>query len=75
MIIKITLAFLVGAFLSALAGQIGMRIAVLANVRTVEKLKSSIRPGLNVAFDSGTVMSMSVVGLGLLGVTILYIIF
>ena len=72
---KTALAFIAGAFLSALAGQIGMRVAVLANVRTVEKLKNSIRPGLSVAFNSGTVMSMSVVGLGLLGITILYIIF
>jgi len=72
---KTALAFILGAFLSALAGQIGMRVAVLANVRTAEKLKNSIRPGLSVAFNSGTVMSMSVVGLGLLGITILYIIF
>jgi len=72
---KTALAFILGSCLSALAGQIGMRVAVLANVRTVEKLKNSIRPGLLVAFDSGTVMSMSVVGLGLLGVTVLYIIF
>jgi len=72
---KIAFAFILGAILSALAGQIGMRVAVLANVRTAEKLKNSIRPGLSVAFNSGTVMSMSVVGLGLLGITILYIIF
>jgi len=72
---KTALAFVAGAFLSALAGQIGMRVAVLANVRTAEKLKNSIRPGLSVAFNSGSVMSMSVVGLGLLGITILYIIF
>jgi len=72
---KTALAFILGVFLSALAGQIGMRIAVLANVRTAEKLKNSIRPGLSIALNSGTVMSMSVVGLGLLGITILYIIF
>jgi len=72
---KTALAFILGAFLSALAGQIGMRVAVLANVRTAERLKNSIRPGLSVALNSGTVMSMSVVGLGLLGITILYIIF
>lgn len=72
---KTALAFILGALLSALAGQIGMRVAVLANVRTAERLKNSIRPGLSVAFNSGTVMSMSVVGLGLLGITILYIIF
>jgi len=72
---KTALAFISGAFLSALAGQIGMRIATLANVRTVEKLKNSIRPGISVAFNSSTVVSMSIVGLGLLGITILYVIF
>ena len=72
---KTALAFILGAFLSALAGQVGMRVAVLANVRTAEKLKNSIRPGLSVALNSGTVMAMSVVGLGLLGITVLYIIF
>ena len=68
-------AFITGAFLSALAGQIGMRVATLANVRTAEKLNQGLKQGLNVAFDSGSVMALSVVGLGLLGVTVLYLIF
>jgi len=68
-------AFVVGAFLSALAGQIGMRTATLANVRTAEKLNKDLKSGLKVAFNSGSVMSLSVVGLGLLGITLLYILF
>ncbi|OPL11971.1 MAG: potassium transporter [Firmicutes bacterium ML8_F2] len=72
---KTAIAFVAGAFLSALAGQIGMRVAVLANIRTAEKLNQDFKSGLNVAFNSGSVMAMSVVGLGLLGVTALYLIF
>ncbi len=68
-------AFIGGAFLSALAGQIGMRIATMANVRTAESLKKSLGSGLNVAFNSGSVMALSVVGFGLLGVAIFYLIF
>jgi len=65
--------FLIGAFFSAAAGNIGMRIATKANVRTAIASKESLNAGLKVAFSSGTVMGMSVVGLGLLGVTSLYL--
>lgn len=73
--VKMASAFLVGAFLSALAGNIGMRIATLANVRAAESLKKSFYQGLSVAFSSGMVMGLGVVGFGVLGVTVLYIIF
>ncbi|MFH1424854.1 MAG: sodium-translocating pyrophosphatase [archaeon] len=66
------LALLIGAFSSALAGNIGMRIATSANARTANAAKKSIRDGLMVAFSSGAVMGLCVVGLGLLGVTGLY---
>ncbi len=69
------LAFITGAVLSALAGQIGMRVATLANVRTAEKLNRDLKSGLLVAFNSGSVMALSVVGLGLLGIVSLYLIF
>ncbi|MFC1700785.1 sodium-translocating pyrophosphatase [Patescibacteria group bacterium] len=72
---KIAYAFIFGAVLSALSGQIGMRVATIANVRTAENLKKDLKSGLNTAFSSGSVMALSVVGLGLLGITILYIIF
>jgi len=58
-----------------LAGNIGMRIATLANCRTAQGSRKSITEGLKIAFSSGTVMSMSVVGLGLIGVTTFYLIF
>lgn len=73
--IQTAFAFLVGAFLSALAGQIGMRVATTANVRTVVNLKQDFRKGLNTAFNSGSVMALSVVGLGLLGICSLYMLF
>ncbi|MEA2038092.1 MAG: sodium-translocating pyrophosphatase [Nanoarchaeota archaeon] len=72
---NIAMAFVIGAVFSAVAGNIGMRIATKANARTTEGSKKSINEGLNIAFSSGTVMGLCVVGLGLLGVTLLYLIF
>ncbi|MBW2984943.1 sodium-translocating pyrophosphatase [Candidatus Woesearchaeota archaeon] len=71
----ITLAFVIGAVFSALAGNFGMRIATSANSRTANAAKKSIGDGLRAAFSSGVVMGLTVVGLGLLGVTVLYMIF
>jgi len=67
--------FIAGAIFSIATGNIGMRIATLANVRTAEAAKRSIFEGLNVAFNSGSVMGLSVVGLGLLGVSLFYYLF
>lgn len=69
------IAFIMGAIFSALAGNIGMRIATSANARTANATKDDIGAGLSVAFSSGAVMGMVVVGLGLLGISILYLIF
>ncbi|OGS41400.1 MAG: sodium-translocating pyrophosphatase [Euryarchaeota archaeon RBG_13_31_8] len=68
-------SFIVGAFLSILSGNIGMRIATLANAKTAEGSKESINKGLSVAFSSGAVMGITVVGLGVLGVWGLYTLF
>ena len=69
------IAYIVGAIGSALAGFIGMSIAVRANTRTTVKAMQGLNPALRVAFNSGAVMGISVVGIGLLGITIIYWIF
>ncbi|PKK85640.1 MAG: sodium-translocating pyrophosphatase [Thermoplasmata archaeon HGW-Thermoplasmata-1] len=70
-----SIAFLVGAFLSGFAGNIGMRVATMSNNRTARASQESLNRGLRVAFNSGAVMGLTVVGLGILGVFILYVIF
>jgi len=72
--LPLAISFVFGAILSALSGQIGMRVATSANVRTAENLQKDFKSGLNTAFNSGSVMALSVVSLGLLGIAILYII-
>ncbi len=65
-------AFIVGAIFSALAGNIGMRIATDANARTAEAAKTSLPKALQVAFGGGTVMGLGVAGLAVLGLTLLF---
>jgi K(+)-stimulated pyrophosphate-energized sodium pump len=69
----IAVAFIVGAFLSALAGYIGMRAATKANVRTAHAARTSLSKALNVSFTGGAVMGMGVAGLAVLGLGGLFI--
>jgi len=71
----VAVSFVVGAFLSALAGFIGMRIATKANVRTTNAARTSLNKALEVAFSGGTVMGIGVVSLGVFGLSILFIIY
>lgn len=67
-------AFLTGGFFSGLSGFIGMRTATMANCRTAEGASKSLNKGLQVAFSAGSVMGFTVVGLGLLDLSIWYFI-
>ena len=67
------IAFFTGAFASALAGWIGMYTATRAAVRTTEAARTSLAGALKIAFGSGTVMGMTVVGLGVLGIAVFFL--
>ena len=69
------ISFVLGAFSSALAGFIGMRVATKANVRTTNAARTSLGRALEVAFTGGSVMGMGVVGIGVLGLSVLFIIY
>jgi K(+)-stimulated pyrophosphate-energized sodium pump len=71
----IAVSFLIGAFLSALAGYIGMKIATKANVRTTQAARTSLKQALKVSFTGGSVMGLGVAGLAVLGLGSLFIIF
>jgi K(+)-stimulated pyrophosphate-energized sodium pump len=71
----IAISFLIGAFLSALAGYIGMKIATKANVRTTQAARTSLKHALKVSFTGGSVMGLGVAGLAVLGLGSLFIVF
>jgi K(+)-stimulated pyrophosphate-energized sodium pump len=66
------LCFVIGAVISFFAGYFGMKTSTTANVRTAEAARHGLNPALRISFNSGASMGLSVVGLGLLGVTGLY---
>ena len=68
------LGYFIGAFLSGVAGYVGMLISVQANVRTAEASRKSLQSGLTIAFKSGAITGLLVAGLALLAITIYYII-
>ncbi|HRQ85852.1 MAG TPA: sodium-translocating pyrophosphatase, partial [Flavobacteriales bacterium] len=71
----IAVAFLIGAFFSALAGWIGMSVATKANVRTTQAARTSLAQALKVSFNGGTVMGLGVAGLAVVGISSLFIVF
>ena len=71
----IAISFICGAFLSAFAGFIGMRIATKANVRTTQAARTSLAKALDVSFTGGTVMGLGVAGLAIIGLGSLFIVF
>ena len=73
--INMSISYLIGAAGSALAGYFGMAAAVRGNSRTTEASQKSLNNGLRVAFSTGAVPGFAVVGIGLLGVSVLYLVF
>ena len=73
--ILIVVAFIFGAFFSALAGNMGMKIATKTNVRTTQAARTSLPQALKVSFGGGTVMGLGVAGLAVLGLTGFFIFF
>ncbi len=72
---KIAFSFLLGALFSALAGNLGMRVATSSNSKTTEGVKKDIFTGLRIAFSSGFIMGLLVVSFGIFGVALLYLLF
>ncbi len=72
---RVSASFICGAVMSLLAGFVGMRSATISNARTAQAAQESEIAALRTAFTGGSVMGLSVVGLGLFGVTVCYLVF
>jgi K(+)-stimulated pyrophosphate-energized sodium pump len=69
-VILVPFAFLMGGFFSGLCGYIGMNVATYSSARTANAAKKGLNPALQIAFGSGSIMGLSVVGIGLIDLTI-----
>ncbi|NQT95102.1 MAG: sodium/proton-translocating pyrophosphatase, partial [Candidatus Omnitrophica bacterium] len=74
LVMFVPFAFITGGFFSGLSGYIGMKVATSASARTTHAARTSLNGGLRIAFSSGTVMGLTVVGLGLLDLSIWFMI-
>ncbi len=72
--LKMSLAFLMGALLSSVAGYMGMSIAVEANVRSATAAEKGLSPAFNVAFKAGAVLGLAMVGIGVVGMCAIYLV-
>jgi K(+)-stimulated pyrophosphate-energized sodium pump len=70
--VKMAVAFVLGAIFSAIAGYMGMTIAVSANVRSATAANKGLNPAFNVAFKAGSVMGLAMVGIAVVGMTLIY---
>ncbi|MGL5232718.1 MAG: sodium-translocating pyrophosphatase, partial [Fusobacteriaceae bacterium] len=74
--LPVAITFILGAFISGVAGNVGMRIATKANGRTsIAAMNGGLSKALDVAFAGGAVMGLSVVGLGMIGLSVLFLVF
>jgi len=73
--IEIAGAFMAGAILSAVAGYMGMTVAVAANVRSATAANKGLNPAFNVAFKAGSVMGLAMVGIAVIGMSVIYLLF
>ena len=71
----VAMSFIIGAFCSAMAGFIGMKVATKANVRTTNAARTGLGQALEIAFAGGSVMGLGVVGLGVLGLSVLFLLY
>ncbi len=71
--LKMSLAFLMGALLSSVAGYMGMTVAVEANVRSATAAEKGLSPAFNVAFKAGAVLGLAMIGIGVVGMCTIYL--